>query len=246
MDNRNENRFDDRFNNQTARNNQDVRAVDLERLRQQRIVEENERLEEQRLANLEYQADQLAKQRKEKEIEERLAYELRMKEIQDVAVRKRDHNRYAMLPSSRYPYTDDQRPVIDYSNNQFPDRRRQDFINPLDDYDADYDRVAQLPQRTRFAQQPRPIAPIPAAINGPTQVNTGIHKKPIGGMHEDKIVLADQTQLTRLNQQNKLLWFMMLCSLGLNIYLGWIARSFFGRYEELADELRETFTSSSV
>lgn len=236
--------YDNRFDNQTTQTNQDVRAVDLERLRQQRLAEENERSEQQRLANLEYQADQLEKQRKEKEIEERLAYELRMKDLQDIADLKRERERYAMVPSSRYPYTDDRRPVIEYETNRFPERRRQDFVDPLDDYDADYDRVAQLPPQTTGARQPRQTAPVPFSINGPNQPTATANKTPIGGLQNENIVLADQTQLTRLNQQNKLLWFMMLCSLGLNIYLGWIARSFFGRYEELADELRETFTSS--
>ncbi|HMO14344.1 MAG TPA: hypothetical protein PKD64_05260 [Pirellulaceae bacterium] len=40
------------------------------------------------------------------------------------------------------------------------------------------------------------------------------------------------------------LWFMLLFSVGLNFYLGWISRSFYVRYAELADELRETFSSS--
>ena len=38
--------------------------------------------------------------------------------------------------------------------------------------------------------------------------------------------------------------FMLFCSLGLNIYLGWISRGFYVRYNELADELRETFTAT--
>ena len=39
------------------------------------------------------------------------------------------------------------------------------------------------------------------------------------------------------------LWFMLLCSIGLNFYLGWISRGFYLRYRDLADELRETFAS---
>ena len=41
-----------------------------------------------------------------------------------------------------------------------------------------------------------------------------------------------------------ILYFMLLFSLGLNVYLGWIARGFYVRYNELADELRETFTAA--
>lgn len=50
------------------------------------------------------------------------------------------------------------------------------------------------------------------------------------------------------NEQDKrtqgFVYFMLLCSLGLNIYLGWISRGFYVRYHELADELRETFTAT--
>lgn len=40
------------------------------------------------------------------------------------------------------------------------------------------------------------------------------------------------------------LYFLLLCSIGLNFYLGWISRSFYVRYSELAEELRETFSSA--
>ena len=47
-------------------------------------------------------------------------------------------------------------------------------------------------------------------------------------------------QATKINQ---ILWFFLLCSIGLNLYLGWISRGFYVRYRELADELRETFST---
>jgi len=40
------------------------------------------------------------------------------------------------------------------------------------------------------------------------------------------------------------LWFIALLSIGMNMYLALLARSFYSRYNELADELRETFTAS--
>jgi len=40
------------------------------------------------------------------------------------------------------------------------------------------------------------------------------------------------------------LWFIALLSIAMNMYLALLARSFYGRYNELADELRETFTAS--
>lgn len=42
---------------------------------------------------------------------------------------------------------------------------------------------------------------------------------------------------------NGFLYFMLLSSIGLNIYLGWISRGFYVRYRELADELRESFAT---
>ena len=41
-----------------------------------------------------------------------------------------------------------------------------------------------------------------------------------------------------------LLWLMLLCSVGLNLYLWFLSRTFYSRYQELADELRETFTAT--
>ena len=38
--------------------------------------------------------------------------------------------------------------------------------------------------------------------------------------------------------------FLLLCSLGLNFYLAFISRGFYVRYHELADELRETFSTT--
>ena len=46
------------------------------------------------------------------------------------------------------------------------------------------------------------------------------------------------------DQTNGFLGFLLLCSIGLNIYLLWISRGFYVRYSELADELRETFTTT--
>lgn len=45
------------------------------------------------------------------------------------------------------------------------------------------------------------------------------------------------------NRKNAFLFFWLLCSIGLNIYLGWISRGFYVRYRELAEELRETFST---
>ena len=47
------------------------------------------------------------------------------------------------------------------------------------------------------------------------------------------------------SRREAFLWFMLLFSIALNFYLAFLARSFYTRYQDLADELRETFTSSN-
>lgn len=46
------------------------------------------------------------------------------------------------------------------------------------------------------------------------------------------------------NKLEQALWLVALLSIGMNLYLALLARSFYSRYNELADELRETFTAS--
>ncbi len=53
-------------------------------------------------------------------------------------------------------------------------------------------------------------------------------------------VATKESTVTRFNG---FLYFMLLCSIGLNFYLGLISRGFYVRYRELADELRETFAT---
>ena len=42
-----------------------------------------------------------------------------------------------------------------------------------------------------------------------------------------------------------ILWFLFFCSMGLNLYLFFIWRSSYSRYQDLADDLRQTFSQSS-
>ena len=43
----------------------------------------------------------------------------------------------------------------------------------------------------------------------------------------------------------RFMWLMLLLSLGANFYLAMLSRSFYTRYDELADELRETFSTTN-
>jgi hypothetical protein len=55
-------------------------------------------------------------------------------------------------------------------------------------------------------------------------------------------------QANSRNEQRAMVYLftLLMCSLGLNAYLGWISRGFYVRYHELAGELRDTFTPSSA
>ncbi|MEM9413254.1 MAG: hypothetical protein AAGA30_19245, partial [Planctomycetota bacterium] len=82
------------------------------------------------------------------------------------------------------------------------------------------------------------------AINGPTdEGRVGNDQNANLPVVSDERLLAEAERAKRNHQ---VLWFIMLCSVGLNFYLALIARSFYVRYEELADELRDTFTSTSI
>jgi hypothetical protein len=54
---------------------------------------------------------------------------------------------------------------------------------------------------------------------------------------------ANPVSNSSISRYTQFLYFWLLCSIGLNIYLGWIARGFYVRYRELADELRESFAT---
>jgi hypothetical protein len=55
---------------------------------------------------------------------------------------------------------------------------------------------------------------------------------------------ADKLRSNAFRTGDGTLMLLLLFSVCLNIYLGWLARSFYGRYADLADELRDTFNSA--
>jgi hypothetical protein len=57
---------------------------------------------------------------------------------------------------------------------------------------------------------------------------------------------SDAADSRREDRTQVYMFMLLLCSLGLNVYLGWISRGFYVRYQELAGELRDTFTPSSA
>ena len=63
-----------------------------------------------------------------------------------------------------------------------------------------------------------------------------------GGVRDLSASIAGKNEID--TTMYPVLFFMLMTSLGLNIYLGWLTRGFYVRYNELADELRETFTAT--
>ena len=110
------------------------------------------------------------------------------------------------------------RQLLDYQSNPSPPRER----------------TASLPKSGNGVGEMTAMIP---ANRGTVPVNSTI---PSNG--RDSNVLAERNNVT--DKTNGFLWFMLLCSVGMNVYLSWIARGFYMRYNELADELRETFTAT--
>lgn len=80
----------------------------------------------------------------------------------------------------------------------------------------------------------------------------GVGQVPGGGMElggvpanwqaERQVLMTD---LSESKQRSVFLLFMLFLLTGLCLYLSWLARGFYFRYAELADELRETFSATT-
>ncbi len=93
-----------------------------------------------------------------------------------------------------------------------------------------------------------PITNSLAADNTPTVGSNQVLSKPPAAESSGRQPLAsgDAADARRQDRTQVYVFMLLLCSLGLNVYLGWISRGFYVRYQELAGELRETFTPSSA
>ena len=86
-----------------------------------------------------------------------------------------------------------------------------------------------------------------ANVGSSFQDNTGVPVMSMRSRGQDFGVNPGQ-QSASAGASNKLvqaLWFIAFLSIGINVYLALLARTFYSRYNELADELRETFASSA-
>ncbi|MEM7784748.1 MAG: hypothetical protein AAF939_06180 [Planctomycetota bacterium] len=132
---------------------------------------------------------------------------------------------------------------------------------------ADQGRLANSPVENRMGRNFGGPDPMPNRYESTSnRTNTGLSERPVGQQMPN--TTGDTSKFTasvngpKEPQRNRnldsnsdsssseskevgLLYSLLLCSLGLNIYLALISRSQYSRYHELADELRETFTTTN-
>lgn len=133
-----------------------------------------------------------------------------------------------------------------YQSGQTPYPSLQTPVQPRRSQVAGHD-MPMVPN-----QVPR-VAARPEYENGQNFSNQNLAARIPGDQQPDDSYVAvnngpngatSPSPVSQLNQFNNFLYFLLLCSIGLNIYLAWISRGFYVRYRELADELRDTFSTA--
>lgn len=97
-----------------------------------------------------------------------------------------------------------------------------------------------------ISSSPPASAPMTADHTPSFSPNQVVSKPPAESDGRQLLASADAAEAKISNRNQVYIFMLLLCSLGLNVYLGWIARGFYVRYDELASELRETFTPSNA
>lgn len=97
--------------------------------------------------------------------------------------------------------------------------------------------------RGRSVDESAPVAGSVRRSREQNQLNMG------GGfdLNENSANNTNEKDVTRKSSNNPtdmMLFILLLMSVALNLYLWWLSRTFHSRYQELADELRETFTAT--
>ncbi|MEM7453164.1 MAG: hypothetical protein AAF456_02305 [Planctomycetota bacterium] len=222
----------------------DAFANERLRLETQRILDEREadRLAQQRQQEQAYasEADRARRARERLDYERRLSQQLR-------------EDRFA---SSDSLYPSDTTP-IGYENGSITPEPASYEQFQMREYDP-----TPMPRRERLARNPSPtqgnqgsISDLSATFPPPQNPGTPVSTAGTNGANNPDSNNVNQPLAGQINNPNVLdesqkarswglLFTMLLCSIGLNIYLAWISRGFYVRYHELADELRETFTAS--
>ena len=188
----------------------------------------------------------------EQEIADRLALIQRQRQIQaeedalaareaDLKRRKDEFEWQRILESRKLNQIDELAPSVSsrFGNvadsnvsSQGPGLGRSDRLAMNTDFKPNQPSTA--PQRSfGGVRNMAAMLPPPSGVNG----DTGAPNESTGG-------IDPMTQQKKEKRTEGFIYFMLLCSLGLNVYLGLISRGFYVRYNELADELRETFTAT--
>lgn len=145
-----------------------------------------------------------------------------------------------------------------YNNGQYPAERfaNRDYERGYNGQQTNYD-IYHQPRRSLVVGQDMPIVPNHSPrIAARAEYQSGneqlVENQDLTGRipapTDDKSVGvnrgANGAPVAQLTRFNSTLYFLLLCSIGLNLYLGWISRGFYVRYRELADELRDTFSTA--
>lgn len=157
-------------------------------------------------------------------------------------------DQFGMQTSSNPPPWKQSNQLTDQLNQGKSDGNRLvGFEQPRQSNIPGYDlpQVQQQPPRVALAPVSQPVTLPPSQelqITNPPLIATNTAAPQITEAVSEEV--NEPSPVAQLNQFNSFLYFLLLCSIGLNLYLGWISRGFYGRYRELADELRDAFSTS--
>ncbi len=211
-------------------------TIPIFKFQQELIRRERQRLEAERASQAAADRRLLEKQVADEKI--RLQNELYLEQLRQESRASRSDSTLPPNPGFQEPrYASNTQDIASQPTFPFPNRRTASST-AADNYDFN-----SVPPRQTFTTPPRlaqkgGVSDYQMSISGPTNnVENSVDKNSAA-----KTALAEQT--VHSNKAYGFIFFMLMLSLGLNLYLAWISRGFYVRYNELADELRETFTSS--
>ena len=128
-----------------------------------------------------------------------------------------------------------------YGPNQPPVRRDSSYVPQVAMNGGNYP-VSTIDPRESNTNISATLASVEAARNSAIQqLNEVVAERDSARFQLTTIASDYQTA----KSQQFLLWFLLLLAVGLCLYLSLLARGFYYRYGELADELRETFTTTN-
>ena len=131
------------------------------------------------------------------------------------------------------PESDENRTAINYPTNQYPNR----YANSASPYSVDSSADRYNPPTASSSPNPSPSLRengiTPTTINGISATTTGT-----------ATLVEENIKPQESGSSSILLWLILLAAIGLNVYLGLIARGLYLRYDDLSQELKETFSSS--